>query len=568
MKNPLNEGQTQVYMNSHVTPQVGVDVTAQYLNQVPSQLLDLVVTLFNSGGKTGVVNGKITSMGGKTDAQVLSILVGMGTPQQLALAAIHKYKQLTNATMTSENTNQKNQDKMKFTLANLYEAINISLKELKQINSDNSRISFSTKDSIKILEAYLQHFPIRFKNDSIQNISEDVENSVNPTLKFKIAKELHNGLSVHSWIDPVKNLRSYIQNVFESNKFLFKVSEAVERVSSQGGTLNEKLSNELNSILTESNGDIFGKFEAIAKRNPWSNDCKAIMNELKIEESKLIDTKQGKITKIYSPVLESSNGMAFHLHGKDYILTEGEIKETIVTDSRYKNVLEGLKLFKQNEDTFVIFGNNEKVLEYNVTSGKLMLGNYDLSNVSEIELKEALMSTNFFGYRDQWKVDVVCRFFESVDMVCEMDNFTSIQSQEFLALFLTMINVEESIFINKINGSMKLNEMVKTSSATDAVKLVKEFINYDVTPILSERLVKENNQKAIRDRKIEELNSVISFLEEKKNEVSAAIKAIGESAELNEALNLIQSEINKKEKELANSYISESDEKKKVKENM
>ena len=567
MKNPLNEGQTQVYMNSHVTPQVGVDTTAQYLNQVPSQLLDLVVTLFNSGGKTGVVNGKITSMGGKTDAQVLSILVGMGTPQQLALAAIHKYKQLTNPMMTSENTNQKNQDKMKFTLANLYEAINISLKELKQINSDNSRISFSTKDSIKILEAYLQHFPIRFKNDSIQNISEDVENSVNPTLKFKIAKELHNGLSVHSWIDPVKNLRSYIQNVFESNKFLFKVSEAVERVSSQGGTLNEKLSKELSSILTESNGDIFGKFEAIAKRNPWSNDCKAIMNDLKIEESKLIDTKQGKITKIYSPVLETSNGMAFHLHGKDYILTEGEIKETVVSDSRYRNVLEGLKLFKQNEDTFVIFGNGEKVLEYNVTSGELMLGNYDLTNVSEIELKEALMSTNFFGYRDQWKVDVVCRFFESVDMVCEMDNFTSIQSQEFLALFLTMISVEESIFINKINGSMKLNEMVKVNSATDAVKMIKEFINYDVTPILSERLVKENNQKAIRDRKIEELNSVISFLEEKKGEVSAAIKAIGESAELSEALNLIQSEINQKEKELANSYISE-EEKKKVKKNM
>jgi hypothetical protein len=49
--------------------------------------------------------------------------------------------------------------------------------------------------------------------------------------------------------------------------------------------------------------------------------------------------------------------------------------------------------------------------------------------------------------------------------------------------------------------------------------------------------------------------------------VSAAIKAIGESAELSEALNLIQSEINQKEKELANSYISE-EEKKKVKKNM
>ena len=95
MKNPLNEGQTQVYMNSHVTPQVGIDLNAAYLNQVPSQLMDLVITLFNSGSKTGLVKGKVVNMGGKTDAQVLAVLVGMGTPQQLALAAIQKYRQLT-----------------------------------------------------------------------------------------------------------------------------------------------------------------------------------------------------------------------------------------------------------------------------------------------------------------------------------------------------------------------------------------------------------------------------------------------------------------------------------------
>ena len=565
MNNPLNEGQTQVYMNSQVIPQVGIDVAAPYLNQVPSQLLDIVATLYNSGGKTTVHKGKIINAGVKTDAQVLAILVGMGTPQQLALAAIQQYKQLTNTQMTAENTNQKNHIKMKFTLANLYEAVGNSLQELKQINSDNSRISYSTSDSIKILENHLQHFPLRFRNNSTEIVSEEVENSVNPTLKFKIARDLYNGLSTHSWITPVKNLRSYIQTVFESNKLLFRISEAVERVSMQKSTLNEKLSNELSEILAESSGDIYGKFEAVANRNPWSNDCKAIMNSIKLEESKLIDTKQSKVVKIYSPVLEGQNGVAFHLYGKDYILAEGEIKETRVTDSRFRNVLEGLKLFKQEGDSFLTFGQNNKVLEYNVTSGKITLGEYDLTNVSEIELKEALMSTNFFGYRDQWKVDVTCRLFESIDMVCEMDNFTSIQSQEFLALYLTMINIEESIYINRINGSMQLNEMVKVGTATEAVNMIKEFINYDVTPILSERLVKENNQKAIQEKKTRELNDLISFLESKKVEIKSAISTYGESNELKEALNLIQSEINQKERELANSYISEKDEKKKVK---
>jgi hypothetical protein len=565
MKNPLNEGQTQVYMNSQIVPQVGIDLNAPYLNQVPSQLMDLVVTLFNSGSKTGLVKGKVVNMGAKTDAQVLAVLVGMGTPQQLALAAIQKYRQLTGPSITTENINQKNQHKMKFTLANLYEAVTNSLQELKQINSDNSRISYSTTDSIKILENQLQHFPLRFRNNSSEVISEDVENAVNPTLKFKIARDLYNGLSTHSWIQPVKNLRSYIQTVFESNKLLFRISEAVERVSVQKSTLNEKLSNELTQILSESNSDIYGKFEAVAKRNPWSNDCKAIMNELKIQESQLVNTKEGKIVKIYSPILENENGIFFHLHGKDYALVEGELKETFVADSRFRNVLEGLKLFKQEGDSFLTFGQNNKVLEYNVTNGKLTLGEYDLTNVSEIELKEALMTTNFFGYRDQWKVDVTCRLFESIDMICEMDNFTSIQSQEFLALYLTMINIEESIFINKVNGSMKLNEMIKVNTATEAVKLVKEFINYDITPILSERLVKENNQKAIQEKKTRELNDLISFLESKRVEIKTAISTYGESTELKEALNIIQSEINQKERELANSYISEKDEKKKVK---
>ena len=40
-----------------------------------------------------------------------------------------------------------------------------------------------------------------------------------------------------------------------------------------------------------------------------------------------------------------------------------------------------------------------------------------------------------------------------------MDNFTGITSTEFLNLFLTVIAVEEGIWINRVNIGMQINEM-------------------------------------------------------------------------------------------------------------
>ena len=112
---------------------------------------------------------------------------------------------------------------------------------------------------------------------------------------------------------------------------------------------------------------------------------------------------------------------------------------------------------------------------------------------------------------------------------------------------------------------MKLNEMVKVESATDAVKITKEFINYDVTPILSKKLVKENNEFAIKQKNINELNDVISFLENKRKDIKNAIIAYGETTQLSEALSLVESEINKKEVELSKFYTSSLNEKDKKK---
>lgn len=557
MDKVIKEGQTQVYVNSEIHPQFGVDTRSPYLNAPSKQLLEIVAALFSQSGKIKLdgKNGKLIQEGGMKESQVLSILVGMGIPQQLAMSAIAAFK--GNKGIIKNNNKQKNHNKMKFTIAELYENVMKSIEALNEMNSDNSRVSYTAKNALNILEKSLKSFPMRFKNEEGQVIGEEIENSVNPILKFNIAKQLHRDLASSEWLNPIKELRSYIQSVYDDAKWSFRISEAIQRVKAQRGAMYEGLANDLERLLTESSNSIKTKFSALSAKNPWYLEGKSIVNEMKAEDNKATPNGSGNISTTLSPILESTAGLTFNLHGKNYIFNGKTITETEVKDSRFFDVLEGLRLFKNTNNTLVTFGNSGKTLEYSLTEGTLKLGNADLSNASIIELKEALMANNFFGYRDQWKINSVCKFFESIDLLAEMDNFTTITSNEFTNLFLTMIAVEEGIYVNTVNSAMQLNEMKFVSSATETVKLVKEFINYDASAILSERLIAENDKTAKAEGLRSSISDKITFLEEKKAKVKEAIDKHGKTEEFTEAMNLLDKEISKLEKELQESYIIE-----------
>ena len=554
MEKVIKEGQTQVYVDGSIEKQAGVNTDAPYLNAPNQQLIDIVGVLFNQSGKTKLdgKNGKVIESGPMTDSQVLAILVCMGIPQQLGMSAINAFK---GNQITENNNKQKNHNKMKFTIAELHENVMKSIEALKEMNSDNSRTSYTAKNALNILEESLKAFPMRFKNEETEVISEEIENSVNPMLKFSIAKDLHRNLGSSQWLNPVNELRSYIEGAYTDSKWSFRISEAIERTKTQRGKLYEGLVTDLEGLLSESSDSIKSKFSAIAAKNPWSLDCKSIINEMKAEDNKATANGGGIISTILSPVLESENGLTFHLHGKNYNFDGKSITEAEVKDPRFFDVLEGLGMFKNINGTLITFGEgNNKTLEYNLSEGTLKLGETDLSNASIIELKESLMALNFFGYRNQWKIDNVCKFFESVDLLAEMDNFTNITSNEFTNLFLTMIAVQEGIYVNKVNSAMHLNEMILVESATETVKLVKEFINYDASPILSERLIAENNEVAKIEKERSDISDKISFLEEKKTKVKEAIDKLGETEELTEAMNLLEEEISKFEKSLQETY--------------
>ena len=57
---------------------------------------------------------------------------------------------------------------MKFTIAELHENVMKSIEALKVKNSDNSRVSYTAKNALNILEESLKAFPMRFKNEETE----------------------------------------------------------------------------------------------------------------------------------------------------------------------------------------------------------------------------------------------------------------------------------------------------------------------------------------------------------------------------------------------------------------
>ena len=110
---------------------------------------------------------------------------------EVGIAKYHRGMHKDKSDIYTENNNQKNHNKMNFTLTDLYENVMESINGLKAMDNDSSRVSYSVKESLTILEEAIKAFPMKLKNADLSQISEEIENATNPNLKFQIARNLY-----------------------------------------------------------------------------------------------------------------------------------------------------------------------------------------------------------------------------------------------------------------------------------------------------------------------------------------------------------------------------------------
>ena len=466
------------------------------------------------------------------------------------------------------NTVKENKD-MKLTLEKLHKEAKRAISALEEMKSDNS-LAFSAKAAQSVIESGLAALQITDDNkivmeEKIKAGYKIDETLVNPVIKYGVAESMFKNLTQFEWLMPVADLRNMISETFVGDKWAYVTANLASKVA--GGsknaafaTLYESL---VDTLIDEDNTRL--ALKTVLLENSWNSDAKSVLASIVAEEKaeqgdvdeRIYENNSCSLKKVISPCINDGDKSIFHLNGKNYICDGKTLNEAAVSDRRFLNVLEGLSLMTYDADKnrLVYYGKNDMVFEYNCNTDEISLtGVEGLNEMSLIDINDKMKKSGLFNRETIGDCEKLVKMVESKDLLTYVDTVTTIQNDKFPGVFVSIIGVQEGVYVNKVNAPFGYNEMVLCESAKKACDEIKSFMKYDATKILESRLAAEGEKNAIIESKKSELKDTITFLTEKKAELVKALQETDNNAQIESAIKLVESEMRKFEKELQTLY--------------
>ena len=506
---------------------------------------------------------------GQSDEVIKQSMWQLGMIPEVVEAHLDYYNKHTAQINKDINIVKETKD-MKLTLEKLHTQSEKTIAALEEMKSDNS-LGFSATSAKRIIENAMAQLQI--SNDDKTVMEEKIkagykidDTLVNPVLKYTVTESLYTSLTQYDWIQPVADFRKMIEESFVADKWSYVAAKFANSLSGQSSNpsyahLYEGL---VDVLIDEENVRL--ALKDVLLENSWNNDAKSLLSAIVAEEkaeqgeinTSIYENSNCSVRKTISPLIIDENKKVFFLNGKNYIFDGQTLEEATVTDRKYNNVLEGLSILKYeaDKDRLVYYGKNNMVLEYSCQDDKISLtGVEGVNDMSIIDLNETLKRCGIFDRETIGNCEKLVKFFESKDILVELDSpITTIQSDKFAGVFVTVINVQEGVYVNKVNAALGINEMTHYKTAKEACDAIRDFMKYDATAILSEKLQAEGIKNAVIESKRNEINETLSFLSEKRAQLIAGLQETNNNQQVKEALELVEGEIRKFEKELQETY--------------
>ena len=506
---------------------------------------------------------------GQSDEVIKQSLWQLGMIPEVVESHLDYYNKHTAQINKDIKIVKENKD-MKLTLEKLHIQSEKTIAALEEMKSDNS-LGFSASSAQKIIESALAQLQITKDDKTVMEEKIKAgykidDTLVNPILKYTVTEGLYTALTQYDWLQPVSDFRIMIAESFVADKWSYVAAKFANSLAGQSSNpsyahLYEGL---LDVLIDEENVRL--ALKDVLLENSWNADAKSLLTSIVAEEkaeqgeinTSIYENSSCSVRKNFSPIIEDGNKRVFYLNGKNYILDGKTLEEATVTDKKYLNVLEGLSLLKYEADKnrLVYYGKNNMVLEYNCETDEISLtGVENINEMSIIDINETLKRCGIFDRETIGNCEKLVKFFESKDILCELDSpVTTIQSDKLAGVFVTIINVEEGVYVNKVNVALHINEMVHYNTAKEACDAIRDFMKYDATPILSEKLQAEGVKNAIIESKRNEIKETLAFLSEKRAQLIAGLQETNNNEQIQSALKLVENEIRKFEKELQETY--------------
>ena len=503
--------------------------------------------------------------GKRSNAQIHSMLMGMGVSEELAKLAVETYVlPRENAMHFLKNIKNKT-DLMDFNLqliVGLLTDLKNNLKPLKESNS--TRINYSTQQSFSVVEGLLSEIhSLGTKLDEYNNASlneqKEFESRIGVALnsrpEFYFASKSLNVLSNYTDINVIKEYADSVSGILAKNKFTNKISNLVYSLNeSDNSAFYANVTDSLTYLLKQDESYIKENAGFILKEHSWIPAVKGIIADSNSHTTKLRNSENVSVEKVFSPIqLNEDGSYIFHLDGLNYKINENVVEIAANSDLnfKYKNLTSVLENYEVNEKSIVLYKPNA-ALEMIFESNSTLVNGLKVNNGNIAGLKNALITSNFYRLGELHNVDKVLYVIENREDVKALDNVTRLTGVNGLRINVIKLD-ERNIYLNRINANSRKNELIKVDNYSDAQNLVNEYFVFDISKSLTGLLENEQKVKVNLVFEKEKLEQRLSFLTEKKDDLLKFNEEI-KSDEINEALELVNTEIKRHEVQLKAIY--------------
>jgi len=364
--------------------------------------------------------------------------------------------------------------------------------------------------------------------------------------EYIVLESFVNEFAGFDWDSTVKSELGKIAKTTSSLKNEIEVAKAVYHIKASDPTnFYVKVVESLNSWLISEEKSV-GLLTKDLSRWQFNPIVQKLVHTLKINESAgglHLTKKQGEseVNKIYSPVLTREGRLTFQMSGSIFEASAEGVKrlksseiEALPID--YKNLLESFnkEFVKLNETgvNFYISKTAIKLVEAESAPAVFMNGvKLRFNDMNELGRILHLEFSSIPGVNAAAITKDVINVYESFDKIVELDIAKNISSRIYEGLSVNLIKWKNQVYVQRINEGMKEDSFLKTTG-TQAMKIVKDLLRFDISEGLSQFLEGENKLRAVmvndRNKVIENISIVEKEI--KKLEALVATNKLYESS--------------------------------------
>lgn len=502
---------------------------------------------------------------------------GQGNPQGLGLGLGKGQGNQNGQDSSFMNKYKKNRQNMQFNLKNLAElltGLKTAILGIKESNVD--KINYSANASHSIVESILREvLDLETANTRINESKDDLERvalikeSLHPAVfvskpEYFLLNKAFEQLQPYADLVAVKEYLEQSNFILKENFYTNYISNMIyEMLNLSEHAFYSDAVDDMKYLLQNDETYIKENITLMLNKHSWIPNVQGLLNVNAMSTKKLASSGSAIVERVFSPIHQNEDGTyifkldeSFYQVNTDKTLQKVAIEDVNKLDDTFLTIATILKEYKVDENKITLY-RYDQALELVFEDNKILINGVE-KNINDFEsVKDALLGSAFFRLDESHEVNDILLLVENISMVKELDIVDRIIGQNGNTVNIIKLS-ESSIYINRVNHSVLVNELFRANTAQQAQQIVNEYVDYDITNSVFDLLETDNKLRVVVNEKIKLHEDRVNFLNLELTKVVTANEELNNS-KLNEAIKLLKSELRKEEIEVQKLYKEKSE---------